>query len=187
MNTKLTTVPFSGFYEWIHGEMIDAEVESEMEYDDLTESDINPNYREMHIEYSKQYTSWWMNELKQNIKMVNDIQYTWNDLVSPREYNFETDRIFVDISVGSLAVIHDYVVNCLWDEFSDYVHKSLMPRGGFIPFYSNNVIKWGDLSEWDHNQIGLMLSFLDYHFRIESNGEFHEMASIVVDKIGLGN
>jgi hypothetical protein len=181
MNTKSTTVPFSGFYESVHMDWIDYSIEQEMEYADLTDiSIVDPNYRQMMVEYSESYVSWWFHELKQHIKMVNDIQYTWVELNSPSEYNFETDRIFVDISVGSLAVIHDYVVNCLWDEFVEYVKDALMPRSGFIPFYSNNVLEWDDLSQWDHNQIGLMLSLLDTHFEIEQDGEFHEMAINVV-------
>jgi hypothetical protein len=187
MNTKSTTVPFSGFYESVHMGLIDSEIESEMEHDDLTESDINPNYRQMMVEYSKEYTAWWFHELKNHIKMVNCIQYTWVELNSPKEYNFTTDRIFVDISVSSLAVIHDYVVNCLWDEFADYVRYALMPRSGFIPFYTNKAVNWGDLPAWDHNQIGLMLSFLDTHFEIGQDSEFHAMALNAVNRVGLGN
>jgi hypothetical protein len=188
MNTKSTTVPFLGFYESMHMDWIDYSIESEMESADLTDIRvIDPNYRQMMVEYSKSYVSWWFHELKQHIKMVNDIQYSWVELNSPKEYNFTTDRIFVDISVGSLAVIHDYVVNCLWDEFADYVRYALMPRSGFIPFYTNKAVNWGDLSTWDHNQIGLMLSFLDTHFEIEQDGEFHEMASNAVNHVGLGN
>ncbi len=86
--------------------------------------------------------------------------FEWESMTSPREYNFETDRVFawVPTSVVELlferskAAEHKVLAKVIKDTFTSY--------DGFISFYSNDLDKWleNPLSEWDHNELGTLIS-----------------------------
>lgn len=87
----------------------------------------------------------------------------FSTMTSPREYNFETDRLFVDVSrafIGRLwkmskAEGHATLRRFIRDRFTS--------RSGFISHYRNRLEDWpADLADWDYNQLGtLLLACLD--------------------------
>ena len=160
MESFTTTVPFSGFYHSFHSEMIDN-CEDQMfsdnngnVYNELAEDFCNHlDYAEVHKKYAEAFVESFSKEF--------EISLEFDELVSPKFYNFETDRIFVKISRSDIAKM-------LWKVKGKYLNdkaKQLFTsRSGFISFYSNNPRDWGKISTWDHNQIGTILrAYVDYN------------------------
>ena len=77
----------------------------------------------------------------------------WDGMSSPREYNFETDRLFVTIPLYILERIRKQVDPAILaaafkERFTSY--------DGFISHYANTVPD-KPLAEWDHNETGTLL------------------------------
>lgn len=99
-------------------------------------------------------------QARRNVKsrqIVESLRFTFADMTSPREYNFETDRIFVNVPVS--------VVRKLWAISKADQHKTLSrvakerhsSRSGFISFYESNWQAWGPVATWDYNQLETLL------------------------------
>ena len=43
------------------------------------------------------------------------------------------------------------------DDFVDACRKRFQSYDGFVSFYDPDYTTWGDLSEWDENQLGTLL------------------------------
>lgn len=84
----------------------------------------------------------------------------FHSLISPKYYNFETDRAFASITdetVEALFAIsasegHSSLAKVLQDSFTSY--------DGFSSFYSNDLAEWLDvpLEDWDCNEVGALLA-----------------------------
>lgn len=159
-NMYETTIPFTGFYESIHSSIIDDAIEyhfSDREGYGLhkTPWELDFNYRKAMEEYSKKYCNILSEEL--------DIDLTYKDLESPKEYNFTTDRIFVLIKESDLIRIRESLSD---EALEEYVKDKFTDRSGFISFYQNSLKDTGNeyrrswdrpVTEWDHNQIGTLI------------------------------
>lgn len=83
------------------------------------------------------------------------IKMEFKDMVSPREYNFSTDRIFAMIDRDDLNNIMEAVGN---EKMAEYVKKHFTSYDGFSSFYSNDFMDWINQEDaWDHNQWGSVL------------------------------
>jgi hypothetical protein len=160
MESFTTTVPFSGFYQSFHSEMI-ATCEEQMfsdnkgnVYNELAEDFFyHVDYAEVHKKYAEAFVKSFSKEF--------EISLEFDELVSPKYYNFETDRIFVKISRSD-------IVKMLWKVKGKYLNNKakqlFTSRPGFASFYSSNPRDWGKISTWDHNQIGAILrAYVDYN------------------------
>jgi hypothetical protein len=154
LNKLLTKIPFHGFYNSIHNYNLQQTLESYLN-DEIATSEKISKFCELHnfskkcfIEYSKIYTSKLSSELGFDLK--------FESLESPKEYNFVTDRIFAYISLESVLKLRESVNS---DLFTDYIKECFTSRSGFISHYNSDLRKWGSLKDWDHNQIGSLLSF----------------------------
>lgn len=49
---------------------------------------------------------------------------------------------------------------CETADFAGYVRKRFAPASGWIPFYSEDVRRWGPVTTWDTAQIGVLLDFI---------------------------
>jgi len=151
-------IPFSGFYSSMWSDALDNEescyvedIATELE---VSQSDIhdylrrNSRYREAYKEIADDYTRFFESYI--NEKYDLKISLTYKELTSPREYNFETDKIFVEVSykdVLSLArkVGRNKLRKCAKEMFTS--------RDGFISFYRSDISTWGRMRGWDHNQL----------------------------------
>jgi len=167
MKTVSTTIPFSGFYNSIHSDAIDSEIEYELEYftTEWEKSDDNADYylalQNEKIDYSNVYMNYAREYAEDFISFVNDyldlnIKMQSFSLDSPKYYNYDTDRIFIDISFADAKSVYDYVTNNYPNMLKQNVSETFTSHSGFISSYPNEVSEWGDLSEWDHNQIGIL-------------------------------
>ncbi|MFM0341159.1 hypothetical protein [Paraburkholderia fungorum] len=77
-------------------------------------------------------------------------------MVSPREYNFETDRIFAYINRSSVRELYHRVDGAVLADMIRVRHTSC---SGFISFYPNDLDDWKakPLKDWDHNELGTLL------------------------------
>jgi hypothetical protein len=148
-----TRIPFSGFYWSIHSNAIDNTEEQMFTsssgelYNELHEDFfLHVNWPEVYEEYTKTYTEEYAKEL--------GITLQYEEKTSPREYNFETDRIFAKISRNDLAKILNKVRG---KKLNETINNLFTSRSGFISYYTNNIKDWGRISTWDHNQIYAVL------------------------------
>jgi len=92
-------------------------------------------------------------------KLSIDIEFC--RLVSPREYNFETDKIFAKIDENVLKGIWRDVRKNHKEEsnFEDVLTEQLTPHDGFIQFYSCDPMDWlaKDFEEFDACELGIIL------------------------------
>lgn len=151
-------IPFSGFYESWH----DAEFDNCLEYMFDPEgcgADYagklamrffdTVNWRAAQTEYAKDYAENFAAAL--GCKVCE-----WEEMVSPREYNFSTDRLFAKFDAAELrAMLARADIRAELDAVAADMFTS---RSGFISSYSPDVTDWGaDIAEWDHNQRGALL------------------------------
>ena len=134
------TIPFHGFYNSIH----DAAFNSALEQEGREVGDVD--WRKAFRGYAAEFAKQFLHEI--------NIQGQFDRLESPREYNFTTDRIFVEIPlpevVRMLAEVDPETLNRVAEER----HAS---RSGFSSFYSPRVGSWGPVETWDCNQVGTLL------------------------------
>lgn len=133
----LSTIPFAGFYESVHDDQINQAFEDEDPSSSVFEA------------YAQEYATAFLDD--------HEIEGGFESLISPREYNFETDRIFVKLTPQGLR---DLVRQILPSDFDKLCRERFTSRSGFISFYSPNYNHWGPPSSWDHNQIGTLMECL---------------------------
>jgi hypothetical protein len=138
-----TTIPFSGFYETIHHDRI--EMNHEDERGNVSEEEYAKiNWREEEKEYAQAYA-------KEFSKLIG-IPLEFEEMTSPREYNFMTDRIFCKILEEDVEKLKREVGHIALREL---VRKRFTSHDGFMSFYSNDYEDWLKQKEpLDHNQIG---------------------------------
>jgi hypothetical protein len=159
--TTLFIPGFTGFYESIHSDAIDSAIES-IAYDDET-GESNPalldciydncNFAALRNDYARAFVDY--------LAIETGIKLSFAKLVSPREYNFETDRIKAVISYADIkTMIRKTDKTLLAEKAQEYFSD----RSGFISFYSPDYNEW-NWQAIDANQ--LMVIFAAY---LESNG-----------------
>lgn len=146
------SLPFDGFYCSRWDEAFDAVLEAEDAPDGLWDA---VDWRAAREAVAREYAGRFMG-------YVLEPGETWefDRLLTPREYNFETDRVFVRVSEDAIRRWREAVDPDVLAEVAADRHTS---RSGFVSFYSPDVSEWpDDVAGWDHNQLGtLLLAVLD--------------------------
>ena len=166
MNKLESTIPFDGFYESFISADIDHQIEIDTEYYselyDLNESEqellcnsfLNINSYKFYNQIAKDYTNFYIDELNEKLKEFT-LKATYNCLESPREYNFKTDRIFIDIEENHAVDFIEHIVKNYKKELKQKIEDRFTSTSGFISFYKNTLDLWTkDFREWDCNMIG---------------------------------
>lgn len=154
--SKLTIIPFQGFYHSIHDDNLDRAADSVLQDDrgDCVHDGLvmrlfdAVDWKQAHISYAKEYTKAWADK-------VGIAGVEFEELNSPREYNFTTDRIFVKIPDAEVRRIFSETPR---QPLHEKAAEWFTSRSGFISFYSADTISWGPLDTWDHNQIGCLIA-----------------------------
>lgn len=159
-----SALPFSGFYNSIWSSELDQckiqQIEHWMEEDkysgleaDQLEEALSDHidYRAACIDVVKAYVSRFEDWINGELDL--DIHLEFVEMVSPREYNFTTDRIFVKISRSDLAKLYRKVGR---QAVREEAKTHFTSRSGFISFYSPLIEEWGSIREWDYNQVGMI-------------------------------
>ena len=161
-----STIPFDGFYESFINADIDHEIEIDTEYYselyDLNESEeellcnsfLNINSYKFYNQIAKDYTNFYIDALNERLKGFT-LKATYKCFNSPREYNFETDRIFIEIEENHCIEFIEHIVKNYKKELEKKIEDRFRSRSGFISFYKNSIDLWTkDFKEWDCNMIG---------------------------------
>jgi len=133
-----TRLEFGGFYESIHSEIIDNHIEyfiesendlndTEKEYDDY-----DFDYQSMYNQYIKQYCKMLSNHIKNEYNL--NIDFTDLKLISPKYYNFETDKI--ECKVSNHKDLISYFKND--NDFLDFLNQATQSYDGYISYYDFN-------------------------------------------------
>lgn len=152
-------IPFSGFYESIHSDTIDHAVENLVSDDDGEPMqthldalyDIIP-WNLVRGEYAKEYVA------HLDARMPLDLPLQFEELDSPREYNFTTDRVYCTVPSNFMVTLLNAVLanDGLRDAFDTVCREWFTSRSGFSSFYEPDWREWAgieDASEWwDTNQ-----------------------------------
>ena len=149
---KTILVPFTGFYETIHEQgFIDALEELE-DSSNLTDHDFQ--------DYKDAYAKKYLVIVQEKLSDAGiHISLEFKKVVSPEQYNYETDVILALISTEDIRLLykkHDP------QQLDSYITDTFTSRPGFHSYYSNNVKEWHEkgFGEWDCVELGSLLQTL---------------------------
>jgi hypothetical protein len=167
MHMLLAALPFAGFYGSQHDAELDYAIEAMFSND---QGDSNPDLTDrasgtcewtaVHRAYAKEFAESFCEEV--GIRHVK-----FESMDSPKFYNFETDRIFIELPLEEAQRIMRETSTDSLDQVAGERHTS---RSGFISFYSPDWRTWGDVTNWDHNQLQTLV---EAHVR-DTQGELEE-------------
>jgi len=174
MNKLESTIPFDGFYNSYISSDIEHQIGQQIEWDtdkyDLNEDEqqilwdnyLSVNRSSFYNEIAEHYTDLYIDALNEILEGFT-LKAKFNLLTSPREYNFETDRIFIDIERDHAIDFIKYIIKNYKKELENKIKERFTSRSGFWSHYKNGLDLWTkDYSEWDHNQIGTCFELFDF-------------------------
>ena len=174
MNKLESTIPFDGFYNSYISSDIEHQIGQQIEWDsdiyDLNEEEqqilwdnyLSVNRVSFYNEIAEHYTDLYMYALNERLDGFK-LNAKFSLLTSPREYNFETDRIFIDIEKNHAIDFIKYIIKNYKKELENKIKERFTSRSGFWSHYKNGLDLWTqDYSEWDHNQIGTCFELFDF-------------------------
>jgi hypothetical protein len=173
-------IPFEGFYGSKYSGEIDHQEEQfceweatenereggEMSYPEalrLTASELcellyrHTDYGAAHQAVAALYADAFSDEASERLGFP--LRLKFEALTSPREYNFETDRIFADIPVSAARALFAMSKAEGHEELGAVIRERFTSRSGFASHYSADLDEWlaQPLREWDHNELGTLL------------------------------
>ena len=126
---KNVALNFGGFYDSIHSDLIDTELENILETEDLEYDQICDyiDFKAIHLEYSKRLVSDFNDNFDLNLK--------FEELFQPKEYNFKTDEILVEMSMQDYNYLF---LDTDQDELKHKITKATTARDGYMPLYNSS-------------------------------------------------
>ena len=174
MNKLESTIPFDGFYNSYISSDIEHQIGQQIEWDadiyDLNEDEqqilfdnyLSVNRSSFYNEIAEYYTDLYIDALNERLEGFT-LNAKFNLLTSPKEYNFETDRIFIDIERDHAIDFIKYIIKNYKKELEKKIEDRFTSRSGFWSHYKNGLDLWTqDYSKWDHNQIGTCFELFDF-------------------------
>jgi len=110
-----------------------------------------------------------------------DVKAAFVRISSPAYYNFETDKVVMNIKLDPEKVIakcHEH-----YEDFSKYLDERLSPRSGFIPFYGTNPEWWLDADNW--NELPVLGLILDFIVRIDLPDAEWDLSELTMEQVDL--
>jgi hypothetical protein len=171
-------IPFAGFYYSIWDSEIDHWVEQQAEYHGESVEDVSDrmDYGTARLEIAQAYTEAFADWLGETLDKPVTLEF--EQMTSPRYYNFETDRIFAkgDVFGDVLAELRSKDADTLAKAF----REAFTSRSGFISFY-DPVVPSKPIEDWDHNELYVLLEAWIAHQGVESID--HELFEGLSEKI----
>ena len=147
MKTIETYLPiFNGFYGTLfetHGE--DEEINDinqqreENGFSEIDFSDCKFDYKEYEKRVAEKCTEVIEFELNEILKIRMNFEF--QSVISPREYNFTNDSINIEVKIEDLNSIKDYLRENQ-ENFGEYLRENYTSYDGFISSWSNNPAIW---------------------------------------------
>lgn len=128
-------INFGGFYGSIHEAQIETQFEA---YEDNIDTGANErDWTKTQINYAKKY----LKKIEQFLFNEGvETKFKFVRIESPRQYNFETDKIAVNILKKHQKSIINFVNNNFSNELIELVKTQTTPRDGYRPFYTFDEI-----------------------------------------------
>lgn len=177
MNKVNINIPFPGFYDSVLSSELDSQLESHCRYQceesgdecefpehmRLTEDELsgiisdNSEYSAQCSAMAKDYVNAFESVVREYLPFPLKLYY--EAMTSPKYYNFETDRVFCDISEYSLRRLAAISRNDSHKTLAKVIKARFTSCDGFSSFYSNDLADWLEkpLADWDHNECGTLL------------------------------
>jgi hypothetical protein len=151
---------FPGFYGSVFE--YDSEENEIEEYNrengtNLGYDDFNWNYKEYHNRISNAFVV----RLETEIKQFLPVKIEFQELISPREYNFANDSINISVELNLKQLIG--LIKAKKDEATKYFKDKYTSCSGFISFHSNDYADWINpeyILEKPGHRIGALLDCL---------------------------
>lgn len=151
--TKIATIPFSGFYHTLHDSAIDDAFDSLFQDSDgdtyealQNKAWIFADFSYAFEDYAKNYAEAFCEEFKINAK--------FESMKGAKDYFSGNDVVYIELTKDEVKRLFDAVDEELLDTVC---RDNLTSRPGFSSFYDPDYTEWGDVSEWDHNQLGQLM------------------------------
>jgi len=168
----ISTIPFQGFCNSLYSYAIEGAIESSLDWytedyelteaqrDTLANGYLEKNTSEFYYNVSKDYAESFIYEIERDTGLTLNARF--ESMESPREYNFKTDRIFIELTEDSAVAFVNYILENHKDEFRNLIAQRFTSRDGFWSNYKNTLEAWGDPSKWDLNQLGTCFQIFEY-------------------------
>jgi len=167
---------FTGFY----GTILECDCEESMLEEGENFDDFEWDYKD----YNERVAKSCVNKIGGELKEYG-IKVEFKELVSPKYYNFENDRIDViyTLSENSIEKIFNVLIED-YEEFESYLEQHYKSRDGFMSFHSHKAFDWikgllsGDEDELAHkfgaifNYI-LEIDMIDLYEHCSNEGEVY--------------
>ena len=175
MKNLIINIPFSGFYEtrWNDGlDGVEAYTVEALEEEHKTGNIADliwqcANYYKSYQHVADAFVDYFNDYIKEEYELDLDLKF--ESMTSPREYNYDTDRIFCYITPENVQKLFDATST---PALRQAIAERFTSRSGFISSYPNRLEDWdADPTTWDHNQLGTLLVALladaeDYEWEI---------------------
>jgi hypothetical protein len=159
-------IPFAGFYCSFWDGQIDNWIDQQTENNghDLDAihdaADFSAARLDIAKAYAEEFIDWLGDCLDQ--KIVGEFE----ELTSPRYYNFETDRVFVKLEEAAVQQVLDDLRAKDYETLQKAFEAQFTSRSGFVSFYEP-VVPSKPLAEWDHNELYVLLCAWVAHQGVE--------------------
>lgn len=169
-------IPFEGFYNSIWSQELDEQERQEIEHflERQKEEGVPPELRLTESEYfdilykRSDYGAIEQSAAHAIADAYNELAseelgfalgLTWEEMTSPREYNFETDKIFMSISRDGVAKLFRMARRDGFAKLAAKIEDRHSSHSGFISFYGNELGTWlaKPVSSWDYHELGTLL------------------------------
>ena len=131
LTIKNVALNFGGFYDSVHSNLIDTEIENILETENLEYDQICDyiDFKAIYLEYSKRLVSDFNDRFDLNLK--------FEQLIQPKEYNFKTDEILVEMSMQDYNYLF---LNTDQTSMQLKVQDATAARDGYIPLYNSSEL-----------------------------------------------
>lgn len=149
---------FPGFYNsFLEYSNEDSDIEH---YND--ENGTNYDYDDFewnYVEYQKRVAKSFVNRLEFELNTFINVRINFQEIISPKLYNFSTDSVNVEIKVNLKELIG--LISDRKDLATQYFKDKYTSCSGFISFHSNDINDWLNIAYIKENEAHRVGSLLE--------------------------
>ena len=157
---------FNGFYNTLFEIILDNATDNAIEYYN-EQNNTSLNYDIFDFDFISIQNEISKDAISKIEEKLNEIGINctikYENLVSPREYNFSNDSINIEINFKKFSQVIE-ILEQNFDLFTQYIKDNYTSRSGFISSYSNYSSDWmEDLkndAENETHKVGAVLDFI---------------------------
>lgn len=181
---------FGGFYQSTFDSFFDDEIDNIIEhYNEENETDLNSDnfiFKYDWVGYSKKIAEHTIDYIKEELpNLING--YVYQDLYMPREYNFNSDEIQIELDFNKDVLLELFTENRI--ELQEKIKDNFTSCGGFVSFISNDYNAWLEaLINFDENDKHLPIMVAQIiDFLLEADYHNNDIESSIAEKCEVSN